>query len=200
MRSAIGARLGLCSRFPWLHSFVDTDTGHCYTLLTLYTNMYTAERASHTLVDDVYYPQEALTTSTRTNTRTSTMDTRRPHACTHICAPGAPAGPAVQGLPLRREGLGGYVGQRLRHMASPAGTGRHATGRERLPPQYPARTHKHHHQRVRARKKTKNQKEPALSRGETVAAGLSHETTTALSHEVTDASPERVGVVWPGSG
>ncbi len=31
-------------------------------------------------------------------------------------------------------------------------------------------------------------------------AGLSHEATTALSNEVTDASPEGVGIVWPGSG
>jgi hypothetical protein len=42
------------------------------------------------------------------------------------------------------------VGQRLRHVARPAGTGRHATGRERLSPQHPTRIHKHHHQRVRA--------------------------------------------------
>ena len=35
--------------------------------------------------NDVYYPQEALT-----NSITSTTDTRHPHACTHICAPGAP--------------------------------------------------------------------------------------------------------------
>ena len=72
------------------------------------------------------------------------------------------AGPAGQpGLHLRREGLGGYVGQRLRHMARPAGTGCHATGRERLPPQHHARTHKHH-QRVcvceTAPKKTKSKK------------------------------------------
>jgi hypothetical protein len=45
------------------------------------------------------------------------------------------------------------VGQQLRHVARPAGTGRHATSRKRLSPQHPARTHKHHHQRVRARPK-----------------------------------------------
>jgi hypothetical protein len=42
--------------------------------------------------DDVYYPhyytQEALATRTRADTRTSTMDTRRPHARTHIYTSG----------------------------------------------------------------------------------------------------------------
>ncbi len=47
--------------------------------------------------------------------------------------------------------------------------------------------------------KVKIQKKVALSCEMTVA-GLSREATTALSHKVTDASPEGVGVVWPGSG
>ncbi len=107
--------------------------------------------------DDVHYPQKALTTRTRTE-HTDVYHRHptpiRTHA--HLRSFRCTAGPAVQGLHLRREGLWGCVGQRRRHVARPAGTGRHATGRERLSPQNPARTHKHHHQRVRARQKKAN--------------------------------------------
>ncbi len=51
----------------------------------------------------------------------------------------------------------------------------------------------------KSQKKSPNPKQEVLSRGVTVAWS-SHKATTALSHEVTDASPEGVGVVWPNSG
>ncbi len=141
--------------------------------------------------------------SPRAHAQTHTHPPRIPDAHTHARTSALPVHrrSSQPGLCLRREGLGGCVRHRLRHVARPAGTGRHATGRERLPPQHAARTHKHHHQRVRARGAQKNQipQKTAFSLGVTVA-GLSDEATTALSHEVTDASPEGVGVMWPGSG
>ena len=76
--------------------------------------------------DDVYKPQEALTASIRTDTWTSTTDPTPTRMQAHMRSRYT-TGPAIQGLNLRREGLGGgYVGQRLRHMARPAGIGRHA--------------------------------------------------------------------------
>ena len=55
---------------------------------------------------------------------------------------------------------------RLRHGSCPGGTGCHATGRERLSPQHPARTHKHHHQRVRARLKKRRERDSIVARSE----------------------------------
>ena len=134
------------------------------------------------------------------NTLTSTTYTRRPYARTHLRSRYT-TGPAIRGHHLRREGLGGCVGQRLRHVACPAGTGRHPMGRERLSPEHPARTHKHHQQHVApAQKEPRSPKKVALWNDSLRVSELSHEATTALSHEVTDASPEGVGVLWPGSG
>ncbi len=156
-----------------------------------------AALAIHVL-DDVYYPQEALTTRTRTE-HTDIHHGHPTPICTHAHLRSRyTAGPVIQGLHLRIEGLGGCVGQRLRHVACPTGTGRHATGRERLSPQHPAHTHKHPHQREGERSTQK--KFPKKEGCGVTVAGLSHEATTATSHKVTDASTEGVGLVWPGSG
>ena len=76
-------------------------------------------RAREVLGDDVYYPQEALFTRTRTeHTDIHHADTRRPSARMHICAPDAPL---VQPSKGSISGEKGCVGQRLRH-GGPAAT------------------------------------------------------------------------------
>ncbi len=125
--------------------------------------------------DDVYDPQETLPTRTRTehtDIHNGHPTPIRTHAHLRFrCT----AGPAVQRFHLRRKGLWGCVGQRLRHVARPARTCRHATGRARLSPQHPARTLKHHHERVlRASPQKAKIQEKVCPCGMTVA-GLSHE-------------------------
>jgi hypothetical protein len=134
------------------------------------------------------------TLARRTRTNTQASATRAPDAHTHARTSALPVHrqSSRPGLHLRREALGGCVGHhRLRHVARPAGTRCHATSRESLPPQHPAHTHKATISSACARPPQKKEtKNSVVIRGLTVAR-LSHEATIALSHEVTDAAPQR---------
>ena len=136
--------------------------------------------------------QEALATCTRTDTRTPTSNTQRTHARTHICAPGTR--PSSQpGLNLRREGLGGCANLRQRHVRiRPEGTGCDATGRENFPLNIlPSPINTIIHVCAPAPPSKSRPPKIALLSRRVTGAGLSHEATTVLSHEVTDASPKK---------